>query len=159
MIINRKIINRKGAACTSPKSLEREELISTGSSETQRCAADVWSSRKVWPVPSTRIFKYLNYAALRLLLENNLAERRNYTERRGLTHFFKQRAEKRRKSPGYSRFFSPLHLDPAFILGATSTAAVMSISPSSSSSDSTAMPGNKKNLKKKNHLYLEYCWR
>lgn len=59
--------------------------------------------------------------------------------------FFKQRAEtKRRKSPGYSRFFSPLHLDPAFILGATSTAAVMSISPSSSSSDSTAMPGNKK---------------
>jgi len=93
--------------------------------------------------------------ALRLLLKNNLPERKNYTAKRGLRHFFKQRAEqKRRKSLSYSRFFSPLHLDPAFILGATSAAAVTSTSPSSSSTDSTAMPGNKK--KSQNHLYLEY---
>lgn len=82
--------------------------------------------------------------ALRLLLKNNLPERKNNAAKQGLTRFFKQRAEKkRRKSLGYSRFFSPLHLDPAFILGATSAAAVMSTSPSSSSTDSTAMPGNK----------------
>lgn len=95
-----------------------------------------------------------NYMALRLLIKNNLPERENYTAKGGPTHFFKQRAEKkRRKSLGYSRFFSPLHLDPAFILGVMSAAAVMSTSPSSSSSDSTAMPGNKKKI---NHLYLEY---
>lgn len=86
-----------------------------------------------------------NYMAFRLLLKNNLPERRTYKAKWGLTHFFEYRAEKKsRKSPGYSRFFSPFHLDPALILGEKSTAAVTPTSHSSSSSDSTAMPGKEK---------------
>lgn len=58
----------------------------------------------------------------------------------------KKRNALRLRNPGYSRFFSPLHLDPAFILLETPTGEVISAIESSSISNSTAMPG-------KNNLY------
>lgn len=63
----------------------------------------------------------------------------------------RERNAPRVKIPGYSRFFSPLHLDPAFILPETPTGEVIS-AIKSSSSNSTAMPG-------KNNLYGESCHR
>lgn len=59
-----------------------------------------------------------------------------------------KKCTKSKRNPGYSRFFSPLHLDPAFILPETATGQVISAIESSSTSNSTAMPG-------KNNLYGE----
>lgn len=59
---------------------------------------------------------------------------------------YKERSAPRLKNVGYSRFFSPFHLDPAFILPETPTREVISAIESSSISNSTAMPG-------KNNLY------
>lgn len=64
----------------------------------------------------------------------------------------KERNAPRVKIPGYSRFFSPLHLDPAFILPETPTGEVISAIKTSSISNSTAMPG-------KNNLCGESCHR
>ena len=63
----------------------------------------------------------------------------------------RERNSARVKIPGYSRFFSPLHLDPAFILPETPTREVIS-AVKSSSSNRTAMPG-------KNNLCGESCHR
>lgn len=53
----------------------------------------------------------------------------------------KKRNPPRFQNPGYSRFFSPLHLDPAFNLPETPTGEVISAIESSSTRKSTAMPG------------------
>lgn len=63
-----------------------------------------------------------------------------------------KKCTKSKKNPGYSRFFSPLHLDPAFILPETPAGEVISAIESSSVSNSTAMPG-------KNNLCGESCHR
>lgn len=63
----------------------------------------------------------------------------------------KERNALRVKKPGYSRFFSPRHLDPAFTLPEAPTEVISAIE-SSSSSNSTAMPGE-------NHLSGESCHR
>lgn len=78
-----------------------------------------------------------------------------WTAKRGKADAFLNKMKRDRnaprvKNPSYSRFFSPLHLDPAFILPETPTGEVISAIESSSISNSTAMPG-------KNNLYGESC--
>lgn len=150
---NGKIINRK---ITADCSLEVLQLSgNTGVNQQRlfgklagkhRTVLQMWGAyRRCGPCFLHACLTIFNYMPWRLLLKNSLLERKTYTAKWGLTHFLEHRAEKkRRKSPGYSRFFSPLHLDPALILGEMSTAAVTSTSQSSSSSDSTAMPGKQK---------------